>query len=261
MKAIPLVGLGTWELRGKKCEEVVALALDIGYRHLDTAHIYENHAAIGNVIKNFPRKDLFVTSKFILDQLQSQSVEETCDEALKDLRIDYLDHYLMHWPDRTYDFVPIFSDLEMLKKKGKIKGWGVSNCTIHHLQDYLSQGFHPEVNQVEFHPYLYQKDLLVFCNKEKIRLISYRTLGKGALVTDPTFEKIAKKHKKTVPQILLRWCVEKNIPVIPKASSEKHLKEDIAILDFHLDQEDMSILDHMVEKPRFANIETSDFNY
>lgn len=259
--SIPLIGLGTWQLRGKECEESVLMALKMGYRHIDTAHLYENHANIGHALLHFPREELFITSKFNLLQVQQSSVEELCDAALKDLRTDYLDLYLLHFPSRDLPMQKTLEETALLLEKGKIKSLGVSNCTIHHLQDILGWNIPICANQVEFHPYLYQKDLLDFCHSREIRVIAYRTFGKGELISDPKFIDIAKKHNKSVAQILLRWCLEKEIPVIPKASSKKHLEENMAITDFSLSTEDRILLDSMSTNRRFCQTQWSDFDY
>lgn len=255
-----MMGLGTWQLQGKTCEKAVELALEMGYRHIDTAFMYENHREIAKGMKGFPREKLFLTSKFIPDQLAHASLEETYQKACKELQTDYLDLFLLHYPERK-TLKKTMQDLNALKEKKKGLQIGVSNCTIHHLQDILSWGINPAYNQVEFHPELYQKDLLEFCNKNKITLISYRSLGKGVLLDHLDVKMIAKRRGKTPAQILLRWCVEKGIPVIPKASSQSHLQENFRVFDFALDKEDLAILDHFSTSNRFCNAVFGDFDY
>src|SRR5689334_11008095 len=136
---IPLIGLGTWELKGRECSKIVEKAIDLGYRHIDTAHVYENHRAIAKAIKGFDRSHLFLTSKIALDQVNFKniegSVEKACDRALKELGVDYLDLYLIHWADHTLALDKIFEGMQSLVKKSKILQAGVSNFTIHHLED------------------------------------------------------------------------------------------------------------------------------
>ncbi len=262
---LPLVGLGTWQLKGKACTKAVLEAIEIGYRHIDTAHIYENHKDVGKGIKEFDRENLFLTSKISLDQVNpskvEESVEKACNLALKELGTDYIDLYLIHWPDRKFPLVKIFQAMEKLASKGKILQAGVSNFTIHHLQDLLEAGCKPKANQVEFHPHLYQKDLLEFCHKEKIKLISFRSLGKGQLLNEPVFEKIGLKHDKSAAQVILRWLIQKKIPVIPKASSLEHLKENIDIFDFSLTESEMKKLDSLNMDKRFCMPDEPEFNY
>lgn len=258
MRNIPKIGLGTWKLRGKECSRVVGWALDLGYRHIDTAHIYENHQAIGAAIKGFDRKKLFLTSKFFLDQ---KDVEKSCHLALKELGTSYLDLFLIHWPDRKKPMAEVLKQMGKLKKEGLIKGFGVSNFTIHHLQDMLKEGIKVGYNQVEFHPYLYQKELLSFCKKKKTQLIAYRPLGKGELVKEPLFISMGKTHGKKPAQIILRWIFQKDVPFIAKSATKKHLAENLDILRFSLTPQEMKKIDSLHKEKRFCKAEWSDFDY
>lgn len=258
---LPLIGLGTWQLKDEVCIQSVKLALELGYRHLDTAHFYENHEAIGKGIQGFPREKLFLTSKFILPQAEHEGVEAGCDKALRELGTEYLDLYLLHYPDRAYDMAYFLHQAAELIFKQKVRAIGVSNFTQHHLHDLLGENLPIAVNQVEFHPYLNQAELLDFCRKHGIHVTSYRSLGKGVLSTDTVLQEIGQKHGKTAAQISLRWLIEENISVIPKAQSRKHLEENIQLFDFRLDAEDHAILDHLKKQQRFCENELSDFNY
>ncbi len=262
---IPLIGLGTWDLRGHECTQTVKLALELGYRHIDTAHVYENHEAIQKGIKGFDRKQLFITSKFPLEMLDaeniSSSIEESCDLALKQLGTDYLDLYLIHWPHRTWPITEIFKVMETLVQKGKIKKAGVSNFTIHHLEDLLNDGHKPAANQVEFHPYLYQEELWQYCKVEQIQLIAYRPFGKGAVLKDPILKKIGSSHEKNSAQVILRWLVQKEIPTIPKASSEEHLAENLDVFDFELSAKEMHEIDKLNQDKRYCKADDSEFEY
>lgn len=262
---MPLLGLGTWCLSGEECYDVVKQALDFGYRHIDTAHSYDNQTMIGKAIEGFPRHELFLTSKIPLELVEADNIEASVEriifQALEELKTDYLDLYLIHHPDRTMPMGKILRVLNRFKDEGKIKSVGVSNFTAHHLQDILAEGIEVSVNQVEFHPYLYQKELLDFCRSNKITLSSYRSFGKGAILDSHDFQKLAKKYNKTEAQIILRWLVQKEIPVIPKASTAQHLKENKAIFDFALTHEDMRFLDTLNKDERFCSPEWADFAY
>ena len=262
---LPPLGLGTWDLRGKECIETVKHALEIGYRHIDTSIDYENQEAIKKGIKEFDRKQLFITSKFELEMIDlkkiSSSVEATCDHALKQLGTDYLDLYLIHWPDHALPVTEVFKAMEKLVKKGKIKKAGVSNFTIHHLENLLNDGCKPAANQVEFHPYLYQKELWEYCKVEKIQLIAYRPFGKGVLLKDPILKKIGASHDKNSGQVILRWLFQKEIPTIPKSSSEKHLAENFNIFDFELSEKEMREIDKLNKNKRFCGPEHPEFSY
>lgn len=260
---LPMIGLGTWLLTGQECEQIVKTALNVGYRHIDTASAYDNHKAIKKGIAGFPRSELFLTSKFTMDQIDDAkidlSVEKACNLALKELGTDYLDLYLIHWPDHHRPMARIFAAMEKLVQKGKAHQIGVCNNNIHHLQDLGSHK--PSANQVEFHPYLYQKDLWHYCQERGIQLIAYRPFGKGSLIKEPTFQKIGKKHGKSGGQIILRWIIQKGIPVIPKASSESHLKENLAVFDFSLTPAEMEEIDSLNKNKRYCQPDHPEFQY
>ena len=265
MIKLPLIGLGTWELRGRECTQIVRQALDLGYRHIDTAHAYDNHKVVHKAIAGFDRSKLFITSKFSLEQIDpakiQKSVEKNCELALEELGTDYIDLYLIHWPNLDLPLGQIFKAMEKLASEGKILRAGVCNFTIHHLEDLRSEACNPAANQVEFHPYLYQKELLDYCRKHKIQLIAFRPLGKGKLLTDPLFKTIGERHKKSPAQVVLRWIVQKEIPVIPKASSEKHLRENLEIFNFSLSDDEMRQLDALNKNMRFCKPEDPAFKY
>lgn len=259
--SLPLVGLGTWRLRGNECTRVMRTALELGYRHIDTAEIYENHAAIRQAITGYDREKLFLTSKFTFDQLENESVEAACDRALRELGIEYLDLYLLHYPNRSYNMISAMHQALQLIDKHKVRAVGVSNFTTRHLQDLFDQHLTVSVNQVEFHPYLNQKELLTFCREHHVHVMSFRSLGKGNLTADPLLAKIGAKHHKTPSQICLRWLIEQGISVIPKASSLPHLAENLNIFDFTLDADDRAILDHLKPQHRFCTGSWTDFDY
>ena len=264
---LPQIGLGTWELRGKECTKVVELALELGYRHIDTAHVYDNHHAIHKAIAGFDRKQLYITSKIAIEEQVDpknvqESVERACDLALKELGTDYLDLYLIHAPDRTFPLETIFAAMEKLIAQKKIDKAGVSNYTIHHLEDLRKAGYTPFANQVEFHPYLNQNELLEYCRANGITLISFRPFGKGRLLRDePLFDLLGAKHNKTGAQIILRWLMQKGIPVVPKASSEKHLRDNLDIFDFMLTEEEMFELDRLDRDKRYCRADSPEYQY
>ncbi len=258
MKKMPPIGLGTWNLRGDECTKTIQIALDLGYRHIDTAFNYDNQVYVGKAVQGFDREKLFITSKVMLDQ---GDVEEICGTCLKELKLDFLDLYLIHWPDRSKPLDVVLEKMEKLKKQGKIKAYGVSNFTIAHLQDCLDLKAHIFCNQVEFHPYLYQKELLDFCKKHSIELVAYRPLGKGALLNDPIVCQIAKDKERTASQILLRFLFQKQIPFVVKASSENHLKDNLSLDDFSLTKEEIIALESLNKNKRFCSQSWSDFDY
>lgn len=249
MKAInniPVLGLGTWMLTGQKCIEAVKKAIELGYSHIDTADWYGNHVEIGQAIKDFNRKELFIVSKVQPHYLSYDDVLRLCDKALRELKTDYIDLYLIHWPNPD---IPIEESLRAFKKlqdEGKIKRFGVSNFGIKELKEALEKSEIPIVNnQIEFHPYLYKKDLLEFCQKNNVSVTAYSPLGRGELLDDPVITSAAKKYGKTPAQICLRWALQKDTIVIPKASSEEHLKDNMDIFDWQISEEDMKEIDDL----------------
>lgn len=264
---LPKIGLGTWDLRGEECIKSVQKALEIGYRHIDTAHVYENHKAIAQAIRGIDRNILYITSKVAIhEQIDlvniELSVQKACEKTLKELNTDYLDLYLIHAPDRTFPLEAIFRSMGKLIVQGKVREVGVSNFTLHHLEDLARAGLKPFANQVEFHPYLNQEALLNYCRTHQIELISYRPFGKGKLLSEePLFSTIGSKYNKTGAQVILRWLIQKEIPVIPKASSEKHLSENIDVFDFSLSRDDMAKIDKLHHNKRYCRSEDSEFKY
>lgn len=261
--SIPILGFGTWQLEGKICQKAMESALEIGYRHIDTAKAYGNHKIIGRVLKNsgIKRKDIFLTSKVWITDMQRQNLLEAFRAVLDDLQTDYLDLYLIHWPIRQVAFAETLGALDELKKQGKIKAFGVSNFNIHHLKDSLKTGFEISNNQVEFHPSLYQKELKEFCDKHKIIVTAYSPMGRGQDLQLPVIKKLSEKYHRTPSQIILNWLIAKNIVVIPKASTAKHIKENFEARQFTLALEDQKLLDTLNTNNRLVKPEFADFDY
>lgn len=261
---IPMIGLGTWQqIEESTCIKAIKYALEIGYRHIDTADIYGNHELIKEAIKDFVREKLYITTKLWRDFLDPKKVESECDKALMQLGLDYLDLYLVHWPDRTKPLADISYEMSRLKEKGKVKSIGVSNYTISHLQDLIDQKIEVAVNQVEYHPFLNQEELLKFCTRNSIAITAYCPLARKKIFDDFDIELIAKKYSKKPNQIILRWLIQKDIIAIPKATSENHIKQNIDIFDFELSGIDMEILNNIskTRKKRIINPDFSDFEY
>jgi len=252
---MPIVGLGTWQAEGKDVERAVFEALRAGYRHIDTARIYSNEEQVGIGVKRaiaelgIPRSDIFVTTK--LWNSDHGNVAEAFSESLARLGLDYVDLYLMHFPVK--DRLGSWKALEKIKKSGKAKSIGVSNFTIRHLQELLpSCSIVPSVNQVELTPLLYQKELIDFCQAKNILVQAYSPLLRGQHLTDAVFAKIAAAHHKTVPQILLRWCLQHGLVPLPKSVTPARIEANIELFDFELTAEQMKILDGLNKNLRLC---------
>ncbi len=250
---IPRLGLGVYQSPpGQVTQKAVEYALKIGYRHIDTARIYNNESDVGSALRNsgIRREDVFITTKLWNSDQGYETALKACDASLKRLGLKYLDLYLIHWP------VPeirneSWTALTKLLKDGKCRSIGVSNYTIQHLTELLEDAdVVPMVNQVEFSPFLYQKQLLDYCEKDKIQVEAYSPLTQGAKLNHPTIQQIAKKHGKTPAQVLIRWSLQHNLVTIPKSVREERIKENSQVFDYNLTSEDMRVLDSLDENFR-----------
>lgn len=259
---IPQLGLGTWQLQGRKCKEAVLAALAMGYRHIDTAWVYDNQEIIGEALQEakVSREKIFITSKVWRDHLHYLDVLEQCQETLEQLQLEYLDLYLIHWPHAHIPMSETFKALHELQQQGKLRNIGVSNFTISHLEEAQKHSRKISMNQVEYHPYLNQESLLEYCNKNKIKITAYSPLGRGQILHDKTLAAIAKQHNKSSAQICLRWSLQKGMVVIPKASSEHHLKTNMEIFDFSLTEKEMQQINTIAANERLVNPGFAEFD-
>lgn len=257
---IPMLGLGTWQQEGEKCVDAVRIALGLGYHHIDTAYAYYNHNEVRKGIGDYPRDKLFVTSKLWREFHNPRLVESICDQILRDLGMDYIDLYLIHWPEKK-NMIDILGEMHKLKDKGKVRSVGLCNSTIHHIQDTIDQKVPISMNQVEFHPLLNQNELLQFCHKNKIDVTGYSPLAQGKVFKEPIMQEIAQRNKKTPAQVSLRWLHQKDIIVPPKGSSEEHIKENMEIFDFELSDEEMKKIDSLSRGERVILPDFNEFDY
>jgi diketogulonate reductase-like aldo/keto reductase len=249
----PQLGLGVWQIRPARTSDAVLAALEARYRHIDTASAYGNEESVGAAIRmsGLPRECIFVTTK--LWNSDHGNPERALDTSLRKLKMDYVDLYLIHFPVRQRR--QSWRALEALQKKGKTRSIGVSNFTIAHLSELLAESETvPAVNQVEFHPYLYQQDLLAFCRAKGIVIEAYSPLTHGERLKDPKLVAIAKKYSspkaKSTAQILIRWALQHGLVVLPKSSNRRRIFENADVFDFEISEDDMRLLDSFHENLR-----------
>jgi diketogulonate reductase-like aldo/keto reductase len=251
----PWLGLGVWKAKeGSEVENAVKAAIQIGYRSVDTAAVYKNEEGVGRAIKEcgVPREELFITTKVWNADQGYESTLKAFETSRKKLGLEYVDLYLVHWPVKG-KYKETWKALEKLYKEGWVRAIGVSNFQVHHLKDVIEDcEVKPMVNQVEFHPYLTQKELLAFCKEQNIQLEAWSPLMQGEVVNIPEIQELAKKYGKTPAQIVLRWDLQHGVVTIPKSVKEHRIKENADIFDFELTAEDMAKLDALNKNHRFG---------
>ena len=247
---IPRLGLGVYQTPiGETTLHAVRYALKIGYRHIDTAWLYGNEGDVGRAVleSGIPREDVFITTKVWNSDQGYDSTLTACERSLRRLGLSYIDLYLIHWPVQGMG-KDTWKAMIQLLRVGKARAVGVSNYEISDLQEIL-QNFDvvPSVNQVEFHPFLYQEELLQFCKNNSIQLEAYSPLTRGNKLNHPALKGLEKKYSKTSAQILIRWSLQHDLVVIPKSTHENRIKENSQVFDFQLEEKDMKLLDSLNE--------------
>jgi diketogulonate reductase-like aldo/keto reductase len=239
---IPPVGFGLWLNKNREiCISSVQAALAAGYRHFDTAQVYSNEIFIGWALANsgIPRSDLFITTKIWNDNQWWDDLIPSFDESLQRLETDYVDLLLLHFPV-TETRRPAWRLMEKLYNDGRAKAIGVSNYTVAHLEELLKESsIKPAINQVELHVFLQQPQLVKYCQDHDIVVQAYSPLAHGEGLANPILVEIAKKHSKTVPQVMIRWCLQIGTVPLPKSVTPERIVENIDVFDFELDTDDM----------------------
>ncbi len=239
--AIPQIGFGTWKLKHRtECMDAVAAALTAGYRHFDTAQIYGNEQYVGEAIaaSSVERQDVFITTKISNGNQKKDKVAGSFYESLNRLKTDYVDLLLLHYPV-TESRKNAWKDIEGLYNSGHARAVGVSNYTMHHLEELLAHcEIMPAVNQVELHVFLQQPELINFCQENNIVVEAYSPLAHGYGIQEGLLVKLAEKHHRSPAQIMLRWCIEMGTVPLPKSSHAARIEENLAIFDFTLDEQD-----------------------
>ena len=247
---IPVVGLGTWKSEpGEATYRAVLDSINAGYRHIDTARAYDNESDVGKAVKDadVDREDLFITTKLWNKDQGYDTAIEACEKSLVRLGCDYVDLYLIHWPlkDKRNDSWKAFIELQ---ERGLCRSIGVSNFTIQNLEELESKfGVIPAANQVEFHPYHYQKDLLEYCNSKNIIIEAYSPLVHAKRMDEVRLVAISEEMGKTPAQILIRWAMQRGMVVLPKSVNENRIIENFSVFDFEIPNPLMKRLDDLDE--------------
>jgi diketogulonate reductase-like aldo/keto reductase len=240
--SIPLLGLGVWQMpNGPECVNAVRWALELGYRHIDTAQAYGNEQSVGQALREsgILREEVFLTTKFY--PARRDPVAEA-EGSLSRLGVDYVDLYIIHWPQGGPTWA--WPGMEGARERGYARSIGVSNFDVAQLKQLLAvANVPPAVNQVQFNPYAYRERLLDECERSGIVLEAYSPLGTGRHLSGDTVNSIAQRHGRTPAQVLLRWSIQRNLPVIPKSTHRDRIAENAQIFDFTLSDADMADLD------------------
>lgn len=261
--SIPVLGLGTWQLTGQACTDAVAEALRTGYTHLDTADGYGNHREVAAGVKKsgVAREKFFITTKLVYPSgYTAAAVRADGERFLQELETPYIDLLLIHWPNREVPFEETLKVMNELKQEGKVKAIGVSNFTPHHLDDALKAGVEITNNQVEVRPRFNQKALRDYCASRNISITAYSSL-KGGETDLPLIVELVAKYGKTPAQIILNWVVARGMVTIPKSSHPERIKENLASLDFVIEENDLAQIDALPQGERVNNPSFGDFDY
>jgi 2,5-diketo-D-gluconate reductase B len=247
---IPIVGLGTWELRGRTCARAVEQALRLGYRHIDTAEMYDNEREVGEGLRasGVKRDDVFITTKVWPSHFAPRELERAAKESVARLRVSHVDLLLLHWPSEQIPLSETMPALCKMKQAGLTRHIGISNFTVALVQEAVRLASEPLVtNQIECHPYLDQSKVIAACRQHGISITAYSPIARGRASSDKVLKRIGQAHRKTASQVALRWLIGRSIVVIPRTSKVERLAENLALFDFELtpaEVEEISALAH-----------------
>jgi len=249
----PRLGLGTSNIRGREGVAALLKAFELGYNHVDTAEMYGNQREVGQALREVDRDSMFVTSKVLAEKLHREDLLASCQDTLRELQTDYLDMFLIHWPNPNVPMEETFAALKEAHERGWVRSIGVSNFVIERLQRALAISELPIANnQVEFHPFLYQQELLEFCTAHDVAVVAHSPLARGKVLGNGIITALAAKHHKSPAQITLRWLVQKGCIAIPRTGSETHLRENMDIFDWELPPEDEAAIDDIEDEQRLC---------
>ncbi|PVY39875.1 aldo/keto reductase [Pontibacter virosus] len=258
---IPALGLGTFQLQNELARKITAAAISEGYRHIDTAQIYQNEAGVGAAIKDagIDRNEIFLTTKVFRESLAKKDFMPSVEESLRKLKTDYVDLLLIHWPNRNVPVAEYMDQLMEAQQKGYTKHIGVSNHPIALLDEVLATGADIITNQVEYHPLINQTKLYTYLREHGISLTAYSPIAQGKVIGNPVLKEIGEKYGKSEVQVSLRWLVQQDgVMAIPRTSKVERLKDNLNIFDFELSADDVAQIDQLkkdnqrVVNPPFA---------
>lgn len=251
---VPALGFGTWPLKGLTCQEAVADALRVGYRHIDTARMYGNEDAVGQGIQEagVSRESIFLTTKLWHTELTARKVAEAAADSLRHLRTEYVDLLLIHWPNASVPLSETLAAMRQLQEAGKVKQIGVSNFPPDLLQEALQ---HAPIfcNQVEYHPFLSQEALRKVCRENDVLLTAYSPIAQGTVKQSPLLAEIGARYGKSPVQVTLRWLIQQSVAAIPKAASPERRRMNLDILDFQLTDAEMAQIFGLAQGKRLIN--------
>ena len=248
---IPALGFGTFEIDDRNAADAVANAIDIGYRHIDTAQVYENERGVGRGIRDagIGRDDLFLTTKVWIDRFEPEELLASVDESLDRLQTEYVDLLLLHWPNPSVPLKETLSALNEVHQRGSARSIGVSNFTVNLIHQAAELSDAPLVtNQVEYHPFLDQQQVLDALDEESMALTAYSPLARGRIFKNPTLQGIAGKRGRSIAQVALAWLLAQDqVVAIPKASQREHARDNFGALDLNLSDEDLQTISGLSE--------------
>ncbi|PSL01577.1 2,5-diketo-D-gluconate reductase A [Haloactinopolyspora alba] len=243
---IPQLGFGTFQIEPEDTKDATLTALDVGYRHIDTAQMYGNEKEVGEAVRQsgLDRSEVFVTSKLNNSFHAYDDALSAFDRTVQELDIDYVDLFLIHWPlPEVGDYVETWRAMEEISRSGRCRAVGVSNFQPHHLQRLLDETeIVPAVNQIEVHPYLVQDDVRAFGTEHGIATEAWAPIAKGKVLDDPVIGKIAERHGKTAAQVTLRWHLQRGDIVFPKSVTRSRVEQNAAVFDFELSDDEITTI-------------------
>ena len=246
---IPSIGFGTYKSGDdEETAKIIKNALNLGYKMIDTASFYNNEVGIGNGIKEsgIDRKDIFIVTKLWNDDHGYDKTIEAFNKSLNNLQVDYIDLYLIHWPNKLN--AETWRAFEHLYETGKVKAIGVCNFKVEHLEELKKTAkIMPMVNQVEIHPFSTKNNIINYCKDNNIKVVAWSPISRGRVLSSDLMIDLSQKYKKSIVQIVLRWHMQKGVIPIPKSSNENRIKENIDIFDFEISSEDMKAIDSLDE--------------